>query len=315
MTGLVLSGSNNLFVLRLEGGEEIEGRIKGKVLKGAEGFYNPLAPGDRVYVETDGSHPGSGLIVGLVERRNAFARWNQKGKTAQLLAANLDLVLCVTTAALPPFRPRFLDRALLQADAAGIPPVIVLNKVDADSGDDPDVAERLEDYRRIGYRILRVSALSGEGLEELRTLLSGHGAAMVGQSGVGKSSLLNALIPGLSLRTAEISAKFERGTHTTTMARLIDLPEPSGGAFIVDTPGVRRLVPDGVRAAELGLHLREFAPLIGSCSFGLSCRHVTEPGCKILEAINAGYIHEDRYESFLRLRDELEGRAPYWEQD
>jgi len=315
MTGLVVSGSNNMFVVRLDGGEEIECRLKGKVLKGAEGFYNPLAPGDRVTVETDGSHAGSGLVSGLVPRRNAFARWNQKGKAPQLLAANIDAVLCVTAAALPPFRPRFLDRALLQADSADIPPVIVLNKVDMGDGDDPDVEERLDDYRRIGYRILRVSALTGAGLDELRELLSGRASAMVGQSGVGKSSLLNALIPGLSLRTAELSAKFDRGTHTTTMARLIDLPAEAGGGFIVDTPGVRRLVPDGVRAAELGLHLREFAPLIGSCSFGLSCRHVTEPGCKILEAVNAGYIHEDRYESFIRMRDELEGRAPYWEQD
>lgn len=313
MTALVLYGSNNVFRLRLEDGSEAEGRIKGKVLKGAEGFYNPLAPGDRVHVETESNHAGTASITGISERKNAFARWNQKGKAPQLLAANLDYVLCVASAVLPPFRPRFLDRALLQADIAGIEPVIVLNKCDVEY-DDCDVDERLEDYERIGYTVYRVSATEGIGLDGLKALIAGKASALVGQSGVGKSSLLNTLVPGLALRTAEISAKFDRGIHTTTMARLIDLPADLGG-FLVDTPGVRRLVPDGVSAPQLMGHLREFAPLVGSCTYGMSCRHVTEPGCKILEAIHAGVIHEDRYESFIRMRDELEGRLPYWEQE
>ncbi len=313
MTALVLNGSNNVFRLRLEDGSEVEGRIKGKVLKGAEGFYNPLAPGDRVTVETEGNHQGSASITGISDRKNAFARWNQKGKAPQLLAANLDLVLCVATAVLPPFRPRFLDRALLQADVAGVPPVIVLNKCDMDC-DDYDVDERLDDYERIGYPVVWVSALRGDGIDELRALVAGKASALVGQSGVGKSSLLNALVPGLDLRTAELSAKFDRGTHTTTQARLIDLPRELGG-FLVDTPGVRRLVPEGLSAGQLMAHLREFAPLSGACTYGHSCRHVTEPGCKVLEAVNAGVIHEDRYESFIRMRDELEGRLPHWEQE
>ncbi len=313
MTALVLYGSNNVFRLRLEDGAETEGRIKGKILKGAEGFYNPLAPGDRVSIEKDAKHAGAALITGIVPRRNAYARWNQKGKAPQLLAANIDYVLCVSTAVLPPFRPRFLDRALLQADVAGIEPVIVLNKCDM-ACEDCDVEERLEDYRRIGYAVMEVSALEGRGMDALKALLEGKTAALVGQSGVGKSSLLNALVPGIALKTAEVSQKFDRGIHTTTMARLIDLPD-APGSYVVDTPGVRRLVPDGIGATELISHLREFSPLEGQCTYGLSCRHVTEPGCKILEAVNAGVIHEDRYESFLRMRDELEGRLPYWEQD
>jgi len=311
VTSLVLYGSNNVFRLRLDDGREVEGRIKGKILKGAEGFYNPLAPGDRVEIDTDDKHEGAASITGIVERRNAFARWNQKGKAPQLLAANLDYALCVTTAVLPPFRPRFLDRALLQSDVAGIEAIIVLNKCDMECGD-CDVDERLEDYRRLGYAVHEVSAKDGTGMDDLRDLLRGKTAALVGQSGVGKSSLLNSLVPGLELRTAEVSAKFDRGIHTTTMARLIDLPS---GGFVVDTPGVRRLVPDGLSASELMSHLRDFAPIAGRCTYGLSCRHVTEPGCKVLEAVNAGVIHEDRYESFIRMRDELEGRLPYWEQD
>jgi ribosome biogenesis GTPase len=303
-----------MFIVRLDDGAVLECRLKGKVLKGVEGFYNPLAPGDRVVVEQDEGDSGRGLITSLEERRNVFSRWNQKGKAPQLLAANLDILLCVTAPSFPPFRPRFLDRVLLQADSAGIPPVIILNKCDLED-DDPDIAERLEDYIRIGYRVLRVSTLTGVGLEELRELLGGRFSALVGQSGVGKSSLVNALEPELDLRVGALCEKFDRGSHTTTMARLLTVNAPRGGARIVDTPGVRRLGIDGVRASELALHLREFAPLVGRCTYGLSCSHVTEPGCKILEAVAAGVIHEDRYESFLRIRDELEGRVPSWEQD
>jgi ribosome biogenesis GTPase / thiamine phosphate phosphatase len=314
VTGLVVSGSKNMFIVRMDDGAELECRLKGKVLKGVEGFYNPLAPGDRVVVETDTSDLAHGLVTALEERRNVFSRWNQKGKAPQLLAANLDILLCVVAPSNPPFRPRFIDRVLLQADVAGIPPVIVLNKCDLEE-DDPDIAERLEDYIRLGYRVLRVSTLTGEGIEELRELLGGRFSAMVGQSGVGKSSLLNALAPDLDLRVGDMCEKFDRGSHTTTMARLLVVDAPRGGARIIDTPGVRRLVPDGIGANQLALHLREFAPLVGRCTYGMSCSHTTEPGCKILEAVAAGVIHEDRYESFLRIRDELEGRVPSWEQD
>ena len=315
MTALILSGSNNIYLAKTDEGEILECRLKGKVLKGAEGFYNPIAPGDRVVLSVGDTNEGEALITGLSERRNVYARWNQKGNAPQLLASNLDLILCVVTPASPPFRPRFLDRALLQGDIAGIPPVIVLNKCDLDftadtDGFDADAAERLEDFRRIGYRILRVSALSGLGLEELRELIGGRTGAMVGQSGVGKSSLLNALSPGLALRTGELCAKFDRGSHTTTMARLIAIDAPRGGGFIVDTPGVRRLVPDGTNAAELASHFREFAPIVGTCTFGASCSHETEPGCRIMEAVAAGLIHEDRYESYLRIKEELAERLP-----
>jgi ribosome biogenesis GTPase len=333
---MVIRGSRNVFTVRVleeagipgggggvPSGEEIECRIKGKVLKGVEGYYNPLAPGDRVSFEADPAHPGTGLILALEERRSLFTRLNQKNlgphrsAASQILAANADLLLCVTTPASPPFRPRFLDRTLLQADIAGIPPVILLNKNDL-SGEDPDVEERLEDFRRIGYPILRVSALTGAGMDELRSLIDGKISVLAGQSGVGKSSLIRALSPNLDIRVGSLNEKYDRGNHTTTMAVLLEIPggkktaaagESRRGTFIIDTPGIRRFVPDGVDAEDLILYLREFAPLAGKCTYGLSCSHLTEPGCKILEAVSAGVIHEDRYESFLRIRDELGGKS------
>ncbi|MDR3276560.1 MAG: ribosome small subunit-dependent GTPase A [Treponema sp.] len=318
--GLVLRGSRNIFTVRPAGGnapETLECRVKGKVLKGVEGFYNPLAPGDFVQLEADPLHPGKGLILSVEPRRNRFTRLNQKGQGSkrhsgarqaeapQLLAANLDLVLCVATPASPPWRPRFLDRLLLQADIAGIPPLIICNKWDLFDGD-PDIEERLEDFRGLGYGVHRVSVKTGQGLEELRRLLSGRIAALAGQSGVGKSSLVNALIPGTMQRTGGLNGKYDRGNHITSLSALLEGPPPES-IRLVDTPGIRRLLPDGVSAADLILYLREFAPLAGRCTYGLSCSHAAEPGCKIMEAVAAGVIHEDRYESFLRIREELRG--------
>ncbi|GHV16414.1 putative ribosome biogenesis GTPase RsgA [Spirochaetia bacterium] len=312
--GLVIRGSRNIFTVQIEGEHtELECRIKGKVLKGVETFYNPLAPGDWVLVEADPAHPGIGQIIALEERWNRFTRFNQKGRgtnrsaSSQLLAANVDWILCVTTPVSPPWRPRFLDRALVQADIAGIQAAIVCNKWDLFDGD-PDTDERLEDFRRIGYPVLRVSAKTGEGLDDLRELAAGRLSVLVGQSGVGKSSLINALLPEFSLRVGDINEKYDRGNHTTTMSVLL---EGAGGARFIDTPGIRRLLPDDVTAADLILHMREFAPLAGRCTYGHSCSHRTEPGCKIMEAVDAGVIHEDRYESFLRIRDELAGESSY----
>jgi len=310
LKGLVIRHSKNLFIIRLNG-REIECRIKGKILKDAEGFYNPLAPGDVVEVE-------DGLILGLEKRKNIFSRFNQKGQAPQILASNVDCVLIVTSPVSPPFRPRFLDRLLLQADIAGIPAAIVCNKYDlAESGDaDPDTEERLSDFERIGCPVFRLSALTGEGLNEFKLFIKGKFSVLAGQSGVGKSSLINALIPDLKIKTGLINEKFDRGNHTTTQSVMLDVPgEPSSPTRLIDTPGIRRFVPTGIEAGELILYMREFAFLAGKCSYGLSCSHLTEPGCKIMEAVDAGVIHEDRYESFLRIREELSGKKEYPDTD
>ena len=311
--GLVICGSRNLFLVRPETGEDlIECRIKGKILKGAEGYYNPLAPGDLVEVK-------NGLITGFEKRRNEFARFNQKGQAPQLIAANVDNVFCVTSFSSPPFRPRFLDRALLQAEISGIPAAIVCNKYDltrnGSSEDlDPDTGERLSDFERVGYPVFRISVQSGEGLDELKRFAEGKFSVLIGQSGVGKSSLVNALVPDLKIKTGAINEKYDRGNHTTTQGILLQGNDSAKTRF-VDTPGIRRFAISGIFPGDLILYMKEFAPLAGKCSFGLSCSHKTEPGCKIMEAVSAGVILEDRYENFLRIRNELEGKQDHPDYD
>ncbi|MDR2798687.1 MAG: ribosome small subunit-dependent GTPase A [Treponema sp.] len=325
MKGVVISVSRTIFTVKpdpsgpggkedtLWGGEtarkQLPCRIKGKVLKGLEGYGKPLVPGDRVCFDLDPGHPYRGLIQEVEERENLLTRFNRQGQSSQLLAANVDQVLCVTTPVSPPFRPRFLDRVLLQADKAGIPPVIVCNKQDLCEGGraDPDTEERLEDWSRIGYPVLRVSARTGEGMDELRRYIAHRFSVLLGQSGVGKSSLINALIPDMHIRVGSLNEKYDRGNHTTTMSVLLDIPSLGEGTGIIDTPGMRRFVPDRIQAEDILYYMREFAPLAGKCTYGLSCSHRTEPGCKILEAVSSGVIHEDRYESFLRIHDELAG--------
>jgi ribosome biogenesis GTPase len=304
LKGLVISGSRNIMTVRVEteeGQAELECRIKGKVLKDSGDYYNPLAPGDWVAVERQKGSKNA-LILSVEKRRNLFSRFNQKGSSSQLLAANVDLVLCLCTPASPPFRPRFVDRVLLQADTAGIDALVICNKIDLDDG---GAQERLEDFKRIGYKILKVSAKTGTGLEELHGEIAGKTCVLTGQSGVGKSSLVNALAPGLNIREGRLNEKYDRGVHTTTMSFMIEL---DGGTRLIDTPGVRLFIPDGIHADDLVSALREFAPLAGKCAFGMSCSHTHESGCKIMEAVDAGIIHPDRYDSFLRIRGCLEGK-------
>jgi ribosome biogenesis GTPase len=304
LNGLVIRYSHNIITAKAEteNGKttEIECRIKGKVLKADECFYNPLAPGDMVTLEYD-KESKTALVLSVENRQNVFSRFNQKEEKSQLLAANANLVLCICTPVSPPFRPRFVDRVLLQADAAGIEALIVLNKIDLEY-DDIDIDERLENFKNTGYEVLTVSAKTGEGVDRLRNEINGKLSVLTGQSGVGKSSLLNTLKPGLNIKEGKLNKKYDRGVHTTTMSFMAELDE---NTRLIDTPGVRLFIPDRIKPEEIIYHMKEFAPLAGKCSFGLSCSHKTETGCKILEAVSAGVIHEDRYESFLRIREDI----------
>jgi len=303
--GLVLGGTNNQFEVECPDNLVRICGIKGKILKESQGYYNPLAPGDRVSIVPDENDAHQGQIHSLIPRRNHFVRFNQKGKSPQMLAANLDLIVIVTTPAEPPFRPRFVDRLLVQAEAEHIEPLILVNKCDL--APDADLAERLSDWERLGYSVLQVSAQTGFGLDILESRLKGRLSAFVGQSGVGKSSILNALDASLQLRTGGLCEKYDRGSHTTVKGMLFHLPLSSGGsADIVDTPGVRRFVIHDIQSQDLALYFPEMEGLVGQCSWGLSCSHQSEAGCKILEAVYSGVILEQRYESWRRIKEEIE---------
>lgn len=325
LEGTVLSGSNNIFEIECDDKNDDDVNIirscsfKSKRLKLDTKYYNPLAPGDRVQIEIENSEDQKGQILSLVPRQNAFIRWNVKGRAPQLLAANLDYIILVTTPAEPEFRPRFIDRELVQAEYQNLTPIILVNKYDLPEAQDPDFQNRLSIWEELGYKVLRISAKSGEGLTEFAELLTGKLSALVGQSGVGKSSLVNVLDNTCVLKTGSLSRKYGKGAHTTTKGTLmhIHLNESIVGgvqnvyASIIDTPGVRRFVLNDIEAEDLALYFREFEPLIGKCKFGTRCKHETEPGCKILEAVQSGSISEERFESWQRIKEEI--KTGSWE--
>lgn len=317
--GTVLSGSNNTFEVECDE-KDADGNpvichcsFKSKRLKLDNDYYNPLAPGDTVTIETESLDSKKGQILSLIPRKNAFVRWNVKGRAPQLLAANIDYIILVTTPSEPEFRPRFIDRELVQAEYQNLVPIIAVNKYDLKEAQNPDFQNRLSIWEELGYTVLRISAKTGEGLSELAELINGKISALVGQSGIGKSSLVNVLDNSCVLKTGSLSQKYGKGCHTTTKGTLIHLhlnESLVGGiknayASIIDTPGVRRFILNGISYENLASYFPEMRPYIGTCKFGASCMHKTEPGCKILEAVYAGKISEERFESWQRISEEI----------
>jgi ribosome biogenesis GTPase len=281
----------------------------GEPLPGAKDAGDPLAVGDRVRFVN--AQNGTGQIVEVLPRRNRLARraavpMPGAHASEQVIVANVDQVVPVFAAANPAPSWNMLDRYLATAGRYEVPALICISKWDlaqpssrATSGD--ELQREVAEYRRIGYRVILTSALTGEGLDELKQALEGRVSALLGKSGVGKSMLLNALQPGLGLRVNAVSQATGKGRHTTTSVEMFAL-EPGGA--IVDTPGVREFGLWDVDADELALLFPEIRPLVGRCRFGLDCRHDEEPGCAVRKAVMAGQISPRRYQSYLRLQTE-----------
>jgi len=303
MTGTIYSGIKNIYDVRSESGEHFECRIKGKQLREDEQSYNPLAPGDVVSFDLADSQRG--FITDRHARVNRFARWNRKRGAWQTIAANLDGLLCVISATKPPFRPRFVDRVLIAAKQGGVPSSILVNKVDL--GVEPWILERVEVWRSLGIEVLLCSAVSKEGISKVKDMISNRTMVLFGPSGVGKTTIINALIPGLDLVAGTLSAKSDRGRHITNFARLLDAPD---SGKLVDTPGIREIHVHGIAPEELSMWFPDFDGEDGDCSFQ-PCSHRHEPECGVRLAVEAGRIHPDRYRSYLRMRDDLENNTQW----
>ncbi|MGH2486670.1 MAG: ribosome small subunit-dependent GTPase A [Ktedonobacterales bacterium] len=315
--GLIVDGSRGIYRVQTPTGDllcTIRGRLRKElsyaesanarksVRKVAVKAHDPVAVGDHVRALPTGGD--SGVIEEIVARTGgAFSRRDPdpKGgaKGTLTTVAGLDQLVAVFATREPEPHLGMLDRLLVVAEAQGIAALICFTKVD--QGMDAWLTERLRVYERLGYPILLTSVTTGEGVAALRERLAGKVSAFVGKSGVGKSSLLNALTPGLGQRVSEVSATTGKGRHTTTSTRLFPLDGPAGG-YIADTAGIRALGLDGDATSDLDQHFREFRPYIGHCAHR-DCRHGGEPGCAIRAAILSGAIDRERYESYLRLRE------------
>ncbi len=253
-------------------------------------FSTPVVVGDWVYLEQE-SDTGEFFIVGVCPRRNAFTRI-RKGKGPQVVAANLDQSVIVFSTAEPQPFFQLLDKFLVASTMNDLEPLIVANKWDLVT---PEVAIHFQRYEEIGFRLLRTSALTGLGLEALKKALKDKVSVLVGPSGVGKSSLLNRLQPGLGLKVGEVSKKTGKGRHITTSASLIPL---EFGGCVADTPGLRELEVVEVGEEAVYRAFPEVMPYLGKCEFS-DCGHYAEPGCAVREAMEVGRIHPWRYASFL----------------
>lgn len=300
-TGVVLARAGSRFRVHTVDGE-CTAVLRGKLKLPDD---DRLVAGDVVELAFHGDGPAT--VERVHPRRSVLARRRATGghgaRRAQPIAANVDQVVVVAAVRDPEPNPRMLDRFLVIAEANGLPAALVVNKVELDRG----MVESLERrYARAGYQVLPTSVKVPEGLPALRDLLRGRETVFTGASGVGKSSLLNALEPGLKLRIGAISEKWRTGTHTTRAAELVPL---ALGGYVVDTPGMREVGTWGIAPDELGACFPEFRPFLDACRFD-NCRHLAEPGCAVREAARAGLLEPDRLVSYERIFEELS--VPSW---
>ena len=313
--GVVLSGTGGVWRVQLAHGPVVDASLRGRLKKGEDRGRAAredertvkLAVGDRVQVETQPDPDGALVhsIAHIVPRRSQLAR-RAPGRAfgERVVVANLDEVLVVFAVANPEPHPRMLDRFLVIAEANDLAARIVVNKCDL--VDRPAAAARFADYERAGYPLHYTSVPEGTGLEALREAVQGRVSALTGPSGVGKSSLMNALFPGLTLRVGAISESVNKGRHTTVGALLHPLP---GGGYVADTPGLREVGLWGIEVGEVAACFPELRPYLDGCRFG-DCTHLVEPGCAVRDAVGAGSVSRARWESYAKLRQELAGAVP-----
>lgn len=300
MHGLVIKNTGSWYTVKTDDGKIIDSKIKGNFrLKGIR-TTNPVAVGD--YVELITNQEGTAFISAIDERRNYIIRKSPNlSKQSQIIAANLDLAMLIVTVNYPTTSTTFIDRFLAVAEAYRVPVVLVFNKNDLLSEEERHYQEMMMTlYDAIGYQCVAVSAETGEGIDTLLPLLQSKVTLLSGNSGVGKSTLINRLIPGAKQRTAEISDAHNTGMHTTTFSEMLEVPS---GGYVIDTPGVKGFGTFDVEKEELTSYFKEIFHFSKDCRFS-NCTHTHEPGCAVLKAVEDHYIAASRYQSYLSMLED-----------
>ncbi len=311
MKGLVIKNTGSWYTVLTDEGKTIDSKIKGNFrLKGIRST-NPVAVGDRVDILTN--QEGTAFITAIDDRRNYIIRKaSNLSKQSHIIAANVDQAFLVVTINYPQTSTTFIDRFLASAEAYRVPVVLVFNKRDRLDEEDLHFQDMMMSlYENIGYECRSVSAATGEGVDDLIALLPGKVTLLSGNSGVGKSTLINRILPGVNLRTAEISDAHKMGIHTTTFSEMLPLEGRNG--WLIDTPGIKGFGTFDMEREELTSYFREIFHFSKDCRFG-NCTHTHEPDCAVLRALENHYIAQSRYQSYLSMlqdKDDQKYRAAY----
>ena len=304
MRGLVVKNTGSWYTVLTDDDQLFDCKVKGNFrLKGIRST-NPVAVGDRVQIVTN--QEGTAFITEIEDRRNYIIRKSiNLSKQSHIIAANVDQALLVVTVNYPQTSTTFIDRFLASAEAYRVPVILVFNKTDLLDADEARYQQMMITlYETIGYQCLQVSAETGEGVEDLKKLLPGKITLLSGNSGVGKSTLINRLVPGANLRTSEISDAHNTGLHTTTFSEMI----PMEGGWVIDTPGIKGFGTFDMEPEDLTSYFKEIFHYSQNCRFS-NCTHTHEPGCAVLKALEDHLISQSRYQSYLSmLNDKEEGK-------
>ena len=300
MHGLVIKNTGSWYTVRTDDGRSVECKIKGSFrLKGIRST-NPVIIGDSVEIEEN--NEGTAFINIINERRNyMIRRASNLSKQSHILAANIDLAVLVVTVNYPRTTTVFIDRFLATAEAYRIAALIVFNKTDIYDADDIGYLDALVHlYTAIGYPCMKISAISGNGIDELKQVFVGKTVLLSGHSGVGKSTIINGLLPDVNLKTGNISEYHKMGMHTTTFSEMIPLV---GGGYLIDTPGIKGFGTIEMEGAEVAHYFPELFKYSDGCRFN-NCTHTNEPGCAVIKAVEEQYISESRYRSYLSILED-----------
>ncbi|HKG68696.1 MAG TPA: ribosome small subunit-dependent GTPase A [Segetibacter sp.] len=307
MKALIYKSTGSWYFAKNEEGRQFNARIKGVLKISGLTSTNPIAVGDTVEMESENELESTATITAICDRKNYIARVSPHNKNQHhIVASNLDQSLLFATVKHPKTSQGFIDRFLVSCESYHLPAVIVFNKADVYRKKELEKFEELERiYETIGYKVLLTSIVNNTGIDKVKDLLFDKVTLLSGHSGVGKSSLINAIFPELNLRTKEVSDWSGKGMHTTTFAEMFDLPF---GGKVIDTPGLREFGLVDIEKHELSHYFPEMRQRLHNCQFN-NCMHVNEPGCAIKDALNKGEIHVDRYVSYMTILDTIEDKS------